>query len=124
MAVNEIAGEDVDLAGLYADIILAEVPKRLRKTAEAELLSHAVEYRSEFALRYFNQGMEQGVAEGVTKGVAKGESAAVLAVLEARGVHVPEAEEVRILGCRDIRELDQWLARAATADSITDVLGG
>jgi hypothetical protein len=138
MAVNEIAGEDMDLASMYADLILAEVPEKLRKTAEAELLSHAVEYQSEFALRYFNQGVAEGVAQGVARGIAEGvargmaegvaegkalgESESVLAVLSARGVRVTPEAEARIRACHDTDELGKWLARAATAESISDVL--
>jgi hypothetical protein len=82
------------------------------------LLSHPVEYQSEFALRYFNQG----VAEGVALGKALVKSMSILAVLSARGVRVTPDDAARILACHDTGELGKWLTRAATAESISDVL--
>lgn len=47
---------------------------------------------------------------------------AILAVLTARGFAVSDGVRQRILGCRDLRVLDSWLARAATASSDSDVI--
>lgn len=125
IAVSEIAGEDVDLAALYAEVILDELPKALRKTAEDELRSYTIQYRSEFAKSYFSQGVEQGREQGreqgKAEGTAVGEAMAVLAVLDARGFCVPRDERQRILTCRDVDQLDHWVRLAATAESIADL---
>ncbi len=57
------------------------------------------------------------------EGREEGRASAVLAILEARGIHVPEAERSLILASRDAAQLDAWLRRAASANSLTDVLG-
>jgi predicted transposase/invertase (TIGR01784 family) len=65
-------------------------------------------------------------AEGHKSGLAEGESAgkiaAILAVLAARGLEVTAEARARIEACKDGVTLDRWIARAATAASINDVL--
>ena len=46
---------------------------------------------------------------------ARGEAQAVLAVLDARGVGVPDAIRELILACTDLAQLGTWLRRVATA---------
>jgi hypothetical protein len=53
--------------------------------------------------------------------MALGRSDAVLVVLAARGVVVPEASRDAILGCADLDQLATWLRRALTASTIEDV---
>jgi hypothetical protein len=60
--------------------------------------------------------------EGETKGESKGKAEALLAVLTARGVEVPEVVRQKILACRDMATLDRLLVQAATATSPDDVL--
>ena len=67
-------------------------------------------YQSDFARRYFSQGE------------AKGEAKALLAILDARGVHVPDDIRADIATCTDIAQLESWIRRAATADKIQDVV--
>lgn len=43
-------------------------------------------------------------------------------MLAARGIDVPAAARDRITGCTDLDQLDAWIRRAATADSIEDLL--
>ncbi|HEY0813631.1 MAG TPA: hypothetical protein VGE11_10155, partial [Pseudonocardia sp.] len=61
------------------------------------------EYQSDFARKY--------VAEGVAEATAE----AVLQVLAARGLPVPDAVRERVLGCTDVDQLNEWLVRAVTA---------
>lgn len=63
------------------------------------------EYQSAFARRYFGQG----------------EAKALLAVLDARGVAVPDEVRADITGCTDIDQLDTWIRRAATAQNVEDL---
>lgn len=74
------------------------------------------EYRSDFARRYVGQGRAEGNAEG--------EARALLAVLDARGISVPEDARTRITSCTDLDQLDTWVRRAVTADSVQDLFVG
>jgi hypothetical protein len=56
------------------------------------------------------------------EGEARGEAAAILKVLEARGVAFSEAHRQEIFGCRDLDRLDRWLRRASKASSVDEVL--
>jgi len=78
-------------------------------------------YQSDFARRYFAQGEAQGKAEGRAEGKAEGEARAVLAVLDARGVEVPERVRADIADCTDLVQLRSWIRLAATASKIEDL---
>jgi hypothetical protein len=108
-ALAAFAAQDMDLATLYADVILAELPRALRKTAEEELRAKTIEYGSDFARSYH------------AKGKAEGEAEAVLAVLATRGVEVTPDQESRIKRCTDLDQLGRWLRRAVTAESADQV---
>ncbi|WP_156325348.1 hypothetical protein [Nonomuraea sp. SBT364] len=53
--------------------------------------------------------------------VAKGEAKALLLVLEAREIPVPEQARERISACTDIPMLQTWIKRAALIDTIDDL---
>ena len=82
------------------------------------MATRTYEYQSDFVRRYVFQGRVEGRA-----GEAIGEATALLAVLAARRIDVPEDAHARITGCRDIETLTAWIRRAATAERIEDVLG-
>jgi hypothetical protein len=113
-AVAAFAAQDTDLAALYADVIVAELPKALRKTAEEELRAKTIEYGSDFA--------KSDHAKGKAEGKAEGEAEAVLAVLATRGIEVTPDQESRIKRCTDLEQLGSWLRRAVTAESADQVL--
>ena len=56
------------------------------------------------------------------EGKAEGEGQAVLTVLDARGVPVPDAIREQILACTDLAQLDTWLRRAVTATAANEVV--
>ena len=66
-------------------------------------------------------GFTKGEASGLAKGVAKGKAAAIFAILAARGVSVAAPARARVEECQDDVLLDQWIARAMTAES-TDAM--
>ena len=78
-----------------------------------------IPYRSDFARFHYAKGYEVGLAK------AKAESwvGAILIVLPARGIAVTPDQESRIRQCTDLDQLDEWLQRAATADSADQVFG-
>ncbi|MBI4704673.1 MAG: Rpn family recombination-promoting nuclease/putative transposase [Deltaproteobacteria bacterium] len=73
----------------------------------------------ELALSNWATGVRTARAEGQVEGRA----AALVAMLEARGLSVSDAQRARITGCTDIATLDRWIVRAATAGSAEKALG-
>lgn len=106
-----------DRADLYYDIVLAALPAAAQRYLEVLVKTRTYEYQSDFARRYFSQGE----AKGEAKGEARGEVKAVLAVLDARGIDVPDDVRIRITECADLDQLDTWVRRAATATSAGDL---
>jgi hypothetical protein len=88
-----------------------DAPKRRSWPAAAqdcleELMSTTTHrYQSDFARRYFSQD----------------EAEAVLRILDARGVAVPDEIRANIAKCTDLDQLSRWIRRAATADKIQDL---
>ncbi|WP_162795622.1 hypothetical protein [Nonomuraea lactucae] len=72
-----------------------------------------------------DRGLEAGLVEGEPKGRAEGkaEEAArsVLLVLAARGFDVPDDTRARITTCTDLTQLETWLTRAATAQTLQNL---
>jgi hypothetical protein len=60
-------------------------------------------------------------ARGEARGEVRGEARSLLRVLDRRGVQVTDAFRTRALTCTDTDQLEQWLDRAATANSLEDV---
>lgn len=102
---------------VYIDEVSAVLPRTARKLLEALMETKNREYKSEFARRYFSEGEARGRAEGE----AGGRAAAVVVVLAARGIEVPERDRMRIDDCTDLVQLESWVRRAVTARSIGDL---
>jgi hypothetical protein len=98
---------------LYSDVVFAALPAAAQCYLEALMATRTYEYQSDFVRRYVFQGRAEGEA--------KGKAEDVLAVLDARGVDVPDDARARITECSDLDQLDIWVRRAATADSINDL---
>jgi hypothetical protein len=60
-------------------------------------------------------------AEGRAEGEARGEAKSVLAVLEARGIAVTEAQRERILQCPDLERLSTWVRKAVTLGDVNEL---
>lgn len=105
---------DHDHADLYTDLVFTVLPAAARVWLEELMSTTAHRYQSDFARRYFSQGEAEGEA--------KGEAKALLAILDARNVHVPDDVRAEITTCTDTAQLETWIRRAATADKIQDVL--
>ncbi|MFG3439467.1 hypothetical protein ACGF0J_19685 [Nonomuraea sp. NPDC047897] len=78
---------------------------------------------SPFAREHFGRGKAEGKAEGRTEGQAEAAARSVLLVLEARGFDVPDDIRARIAACADLTQLQTWLTRAATAQTLQDLFG-
>jgi hypothetical protein len=72
-----------------------------------------IEYKSDFARRYYGAGLSEGEA--------RGKAEALLAVLRARGVALLARDRERILACQDAKTLDAWIERAALATRVTEL---
>ncbi len=105
-ASEDLATTDPIRATLYADLILAYLSEAARKALEDDMGVSTDAYISDFAKRYVSQGRSEGEAQ------------ALLLVLESRGLAVSDEARARIIACTDIEQLDAWLSRAATADSV------
>jgi hypothetical protein len=99
-----VAGLGDDRAKFYGDLVLNSLNEAARRALEKMMKGY--EYQSEFAKKY----------------VAQGEAKAMLTVLRARGIAVPDAVRERILAQKDPKQVERWLEKAATAASIADVL--
>lgn len=102
---------------LYSDVVLNALPAAARHAMEALMSTRTYEYQSDFVRRYIFQGRAEGRAEGE----ARGEARALLTVLAARGLEVSDDARARIDGCDDPDQLNLWISRAATAESVDDV---
>ena len=67
------------------------------------------------------QLIQKGVRRGTAAGKAEGKAEAILAILETRRLAVSAQERSRILECKDLAELDRWLRKAVTAESVTEL---
>jgi hypothetical protein len=129
-ALAAARGLDDERSKLYADLVFASVDETARAILEALMASGNYEYQSDFARRYVAQGRAEGRAEGEAAGRAEGEAAgkaagrahALLTVLAARGLDIPEHVRARITACTELAQLDAWLARAVTAATAADVV--
>jgi hypothetical protein len=68
------------------------------------------------------QGKLEGRLEGLAQGQAEGLARAVIAVLANRGVALDPAERDRILGERDLAQLERWLVRSTSCATAAELL--
>lgn len=77
------------------------------------------------ASAYYEEGLEKGRAEGRAEGQAEGESIgiakSILSFLSARNIIVPDEVRNTILACKDPVQLDDWLTRAASVESVDEL---
>ena len=102
---------DLDAEGstLQRDI-LSEALSEAARRASQNMNPAKYEYRSEFAKRYFGQGLAEGRAELILK------------LLTLRFGQLPEAARTTVQAAR-IEELDRMGERLLTAASLEEVLG-
>jgi hypothetical protein len=70
----------------------------------------------------FMMAMYKTWEEGRAEARAEGQANAVLTVLRARGIAVPDAARARILAQKDPQRLERWLEKAGVATSIAEVI--
>ncbi|GIH69759.1 hypothetical protein [Sphaerimonospora thailandensis] len=105
---------DHDQAGMYADMVRAALPREVWDQLEKQLKTETYEYLSDWA--------RDNIAKGKAEGQAEGKAEAILAVLSARGIQVPDSFPDKIRKCHDLDRLDAWIRAAATAESAEALL--
>ncbi|WP_437651054.1 hypothetical protein [Sorangium sp. So ce362] len=103
-----LQGLDDERARFYYDLLYNSLNEAARRALEAMMKGY--EYQSDFAKKYVAQGRIEEAAR------------ALLTVLRARGIAVPDAARERIVAQKDPERLERWLEQAATAGTLTDVL--
>jgi hypothetical protein len=96
---------------LALDILPAQTARRLKEMTETDLVLYAMK-------KYYPEDWEAATGEGRMEGRAQD----IVTILEARDVEVPDDLRKRILDCRSIKQLNQWLKRALTASSAGEVV--
>jgi hypothetical protein len=115
LAVPLPGGASATVARLYCDRILDALSERDRITLDTRMSIGKIEYKSDFARRYYGAGLIEGEARGEARGKAEGKAEAILAVLRAHGIALSQGERERILACEDTKKLDAWIERAVAA---------
>ncbi|MEV0384294.1 hypothetical protein [Nonomuraea sp. NPDC050643] len=76
---------------------------------------------SPFAREHYDRGFEEGKAKGMAAGKVEEAARMVLLVLAARGIAVPDNAFAKIATCTDVAQLETWVARAVTTQTIDDL---
>ncbi|GAA2069783.1 hypothetical protein [Actinomadura alba] len=97
----------------YLDNVLAVQPEPARRLLEILMTARTREYKSDFFRRAYGEGKAEGKAEGEAK--------AILEVLAARDLTLSEEARVRITSCTDLDQLENWIRRVATVESVEDL---
>ena len=116
-ALADTIGTDPEHGYVYSELIWAVLSGAARARWERLMTTTTWKHQSPFARKHFGDGEAKGKAEGK----AEEAGVAVLTVLRARGIDVPDEVRERVRGCGDVELLEAWLSRAATAEAISDV---
>ena len=117
-----VAAAEVDLEhrSIYTGLVYAAVPAAVRAMLEELMQNQKWDWLPKS--KVFEGWADQGRTEGIAIGKAEGRAEALMVLLAARHVGLTSQQRERILACRDPRELDTWITRAAAATSADDVL--
>jgi len=102
---------------LYSDLVFAALSDAARAALEELMATGNYEFQSDFAKKH----QAKGRAEGRAEGHAEGEAKALLTVLEARGVPVPQEVRARILACTDPAQLEAWVRKSVSIASADEL---
>lgn len=126
--VAVLLGLDEDRFRTYTGFVLNAASPAERRALEARMATTHPFYENAFVDAFIDrikaEVLEKGLEEGEALGLARGKADAILRVLAARGVTVPEDLRQQVLSCTDTAQLDAWSDKAATATSIDEVFGG
>lgn len=122
-AIAAISALPADQVKLYLDVILTALPPLVRAILEIRMQGYV--YQSEFARKYYSQGLEEGREQGIEQGIEQGRGAglrsAVLALLRAKLDAVTGEDEAAIASVDDERRLTELIGALGLATSTVDV---
>jgi hypothetical protein len=120
-----LSTEDPNKAVQYIEIAFAVLPAVARRYLEDLMSTQTFEFQSDYARRLRAEGEARGEAKGEARGEArgeaKGEARLVLAVLDARGIDVPDDVRDRVTASTDPDQLEAWGRRAAVIHTIGEL---
>jgi hypothetical protein len=111
MAIEAISQLPEDLLRLYTDVILKALPAELRRILEARMIK-GYQYQSDFARKYYGQGLEEGRQEGRER-----LQAAVVALARTKLRTVSDDDLARIAAITDLRVLTELVTSLGQAHS-------
>jgi hypothetical protein len=124
-AIDAIAQLPADQARLYFDVIMTALPATIRQILEARMQRY--EYQSDFALKYYGQGvaegleqglergLEQGLEKGLEQGLEKGLRAAVIALARTKLEALSDDDRAAIEAVSDQRVLTELITSLGRA---------
>ncbi|MEM9491528.1 MAG: hypothetical protein AAGC55_20455, partial [Myxococcota bacterium] len=111
---------DRERATIYADLLLSRLSKAAAHALEAVMETRKYSYQSEFARKYFGQGLAKGREEGLAEGREEGLRAMLRLQLSQRFGQLPGAIAVRVDRAGQA-DLERWSRRLIPAESLDDV---
>jgi len=115
IAIEAISGLPEDQARLYFDVIVDALPAAIRQLLEARVQHY--EYQSDFARKYFDQGLEQGRQDGLEQGHRNGLRGAVVALARIKLDLLSDDDLAAIDAVADPRVLTQLVTALGEARS-------
>jgi len=115
VAIDAIAQLPADQSRLYLDVIMMALPAAIRQILEARMQGY--EYQSDFARKYYGQGLEQGRQEGREEGREDGLRAAVVALARAKLEELSDDDIAAIQAISDQRVLTELVTSLGQARS-------
>jgi len=124
-AVAHIHQLDEDRAKLYLDVLLNHLPSFIRQILETQMMK-GYEYQSDFARKYYGQGLEQGREQGREEGREEGRELglqqAILVLATTRLAAVPAALEAKLRSITDVSALERVVAALGQAHTEAETL--
>ena len=117
-----IAQLPADQARLYFDVIMMALPAAIRRILEARMQRY--EYKSDFARKYYGQGVAEGLEKGLEKGRQEGREnglrAAVVALARTKLAALSDGEIAAIEALSDPRVLTELVTSLGQASSVLE----
>ncbi|MGW3727732.1 hypothetical protein [Streptomyces sp. NPDC000851] len=107
--------------GLPPEKAMAELHRRFKQIIKREGLSPEEIAYLRGKIEKWPPGYAEQRASGYAVGLANGKAKGTLAVLEVRGIPVPDSARERITTCTDLDRMDAWLERSRTVKRAEDL---
>jgi hypothetical protein len=116
---------DKERLSFYIDLAVSAFGGAARSALEAFMQSGGYQYQSELVRKLVGHGLEKGLKQGLRQGQQEGrlegEHRALFKVLKARGLTVDESARRRILACTELAQIELWLGKAVTVQSVQEL---